>query len=130
LKVKFSFTSSKSESSLFNYSSFLGNISILMSYHRINSIFPNIGTLDLYNLDADSQPHDIVKSIVPVRNSFVFFEVTPNSYHQVSEVLSDKDRLSISGWFHGENIVRPAPFFEPALVKVKFEPRKHFLIRT
>jgi Rps23 Pro-64 3,4-dihydroxylase Tpa1-like proline 4-hydroxylase len=80
-----------------------------------------LGTLDLYNLDNNNQPADIVKSIVPVRNSLVFFAVTPDSHHQVSEVFSDKDRLSISGWFHGENIVRPAPYHEPALNKIKFE---------
>ena len=29
------------------------------------------------------QPHQIVHSIVPLWNSFVFFEVTPTSFHQV-----------------------------------------------
>jgi hypothetical protein len=33
---------------------------------------------------------------------------------QVSEVLSDKTRLSISGWFHGPPIDRPSPYKELA----------------
>ncbi|KAJ7383016.1 Prolyl 3-hydroxylase ogfod1 [Desmophyllum pertusum] len=60
------------------------------------------------------QPDHIRTSLVPQRNSLVFFEVTPVSFHQVSEVLSrSKTRLSISGWFHGDNIDRPVPHQEP-----------------
>jgi hypothetical protein len=33
---------------------------------------------------------------------------------QVSEILSDKTRLSISGWFHGPAIDRPSPYKELA----------------
>ncbi|XP_052257592.1 prolyl 3-hydroxylase OGFOD1-like [Dreissena polymorpha] len=74
------------------------------------------GALHLYSVDENIQPKDVVKSIVPVRNNFVFFEVSPGSYHQVAEVLSEsKTRLSIAGWFHGPPIKRPKPFIEPAL---------------
>ncbi|XP_060593142.1 prolyl 3-hydroxylase OGFOD1-like [Ruditapes philippinarum] len=41
------------------------------------------GCLDLFNVDENIQPNEVVKSILPVRNNFVFFEVTPGSYHQV-----------------------------------------------
>ena len=38
----------------------------------------------------------------------VCFEVTPESFHQVAEVLSkDKTRLSVGGWFHGKSDPRP-----------------------
>ncbi|KAH9523774.1 Prolyl 3-hydroxylase ogfod1 [Bulinus truncatus] len=77
------------------------------------------GTLDLFNIDESGQPHDIVKTIVPARNNFLFFEVSERSFHQVSEVLSkSKTRLSISGWFHGDPLGRPSPYIEviePAL---------------
>lgn len=36
---------------------------------------------------------------------------------KVSEVLANKTRLSVSGWFHGPPIVRPSPFKELAPVK-------------
>ena len=36
---------------------------------------------------------------------------------QVSEVLSDKTRLSISGWFHGPPIDRPSPYKELAPIR-------------
>ncbi|XP_028404609.1 prolyl 3-hydroxylase OGFOD1-like isoform X2 [Dendronephthya gigantea] len=67
------------------------------------------GSLDLYTTDELGQPDKIVKSLIPEWNSLVFFEVTPVSFHQVSEVISDKTRLSISGWFHGPPIDRPSP---------------------
>ncbi|XP_029184830.2 prolyl 3-hydroxylase OGFOD1-like isoform X1 [Acropora millepora] len=72
------------------------------------------GTLDLFCTDEHGQPDQITRSLLPQWNSLVFFEVTPTSYHQVSEVLSlNKTRLSISGWFHGDNIDRPEPYQEP-----------------
>jgi len=44
-----------------------------------------------------------------------FFEVSPVSYHQVREVLVDKNRVSISGWFHGPPIERLARAMDPEL---------------
>lgn len=72
------------------------------------------GSLHLFCTDEYGQPDQITTSLVPQRNSLVFFEVTPVSFHQVAEVLSlSKTRLSISGWFHGDNIDRPVPYQEP-----------------
>ncbi|KAG8437670.1 hypothetical protein GDO86_008396 [Hymenochirus boettgeri] len=66
------------------------------------------GSLDLYGTDDNTQPGAIVKSLVPRWNSLVFFEVSPVSFHQVSEVLCEgRCRLSISGWFHGCSLERP-----------------------
>ena len=46
--------------------------------------------------------------------------MTPTSFHQVAEILSDtKTRLSINGWFHGSPIQRPETFIEPAFVLSK-----------
>ncbi|UJR33500.1 hypothetical protein I4U23_020945 [Adineta vaga] len=72
------------------------------------------GTLDLFETDNDNQPCRIVTSLVPKRNRLTFFEVTDKSYHQVAEVLNEKQRarLSINGWFHGPVNFRPAPVFE------------------
>ncbi|XP_068115951.1 prolyl 3-hydroxylase OGFOD1 [Hyperolius riggenbachi] len=67
------------------------------------------GTLDLYSTDEKAQPSHIVKSLIPSWNKLVFFEVSPVSFHQVSEVLSEgKCRLSVSGWFHGTSLERPS----------------------
>jgi hypothetical protein len=49
-----------------------------------------------------------VQRFVPKRGTFVFFEVTMTSHHQVAEVLRQgknysDGRLSISGWFHDAN---------------------------
>nr|CAG8442003.1 2232_t:CDS:2 [Entrophospora candida] len=60
------------------------------------------GKLDLFNIDNLGQPNQIIRSIIPSWNTMVFFELSPTSYHQVSEVLTNsKIRFSISGWFHG-----------------------------
>ena len=54
------------------------------------------GTLDLFDRDANGDPKDVVKKLVPKNNSMAFFEVTEKSFHQVAEVLTkDKQRLSI-----------------------------------
>lgn len=60
------------------------------------------GALDLFDTDERGSPGKVVKSLIPEFNSFVFFEVVDNSYHQVAEVLTeDKCRWSINGWFYG-----------------------------
>ncbi|PVD23787.1 hypothetical protein C0Q70_17061 [Pomacea canaliculata] len=74
------------------------------------------GLLDLFDVDEHGQPKDIVKSIIPLQNMFVFFEVTPSSFHQVSEILTqEKSRFAISGWFHGPPVSRPASHREPRI---------------
>ncbi|CAL4121599.1 unnamed protein product, partial [Meganyctiphanes norvegica] len=70
------------------------------------------GTLDVFHTDKNGQPADIAKSFFPVWNSFAFFEVSPVSFHQVSEVLAKKKRLSINGWYHGSPVNRPPKFVE------------------
>jgi len=65
------------------------------------------GTLDLFGVDENGDPNAIKTRFVPDWNSFAFFEVSPKSFHQVAEVLSSKNRLSISGWFHGTPFERP-----------------------
>ncbi|XP_067853520.1 prolyl 3-hydroxylase OGFOD1 [Heptranchias perlo] len=74
----------------------------------------NGGTLDLYDSDEHYQPQQIAKSLTPSWNTLVFFEVSPTSHHQVSEILVEgKCRLSVSGWFHGSLLERPPRYIEP-----------------
>ena len=42
-----------------------------------------------------------VKRIVPRFNTFAFFEVSPHSFHEVEEMLKDRQRITLGGWFHG-----------------------------
>nr|XP_012379899.1 prolyl 3-hydroxylase OGFOD1 isoform X5 [Dasypus novemcinctus] len=87
------------------------------------------GTLDLYTVDEHFQPKQIVKSLVPSWNTLVFFEVSPVSFHQVSEVLSEeKSRLSISGWFHGPSLTRPPNYFETPLPRSPHIPQDHEIL--
>ncbi|XP_028824732.1 prolyl 3-hydroxylase OGFOD1 [Denticeps clupeoides] len=82
------------------------------------------GALDLYSTDEHGQPACVVKSLIPCWNSLVFFEVSPVSFHQVSEVVAeDKCRLSLSGWFHGPSLPRPPRYIEPVLPRQKHLPR-------
>ncbi|XP_062327211.1 prolyl 3-hydroxylase OGFOD1 [Osmerus eperlanus] len=87
------------------------------------------GTLDLYSTDSMFQPQSIVKSLVPCWNTLVLFEVSPVSFHQVSEVLSeDKCRLSLSGWFHGPSLERPPRYMEPPIPRSPHLPRDETLL--
>eukprot|EP00494_Astrolonche_serrata_P033079 UN33348 len=70
------------------------------------------GALDLFtskNGLADKR----VRSIIPEWNSVVFFEVSDKSFHQVAEVLTDKKRLTVGGWFHGDKMLKPNPDKDP-----------------
>nr|XP_046241942.1 prolyl 3-hydroxylase OGFOD1 isoform X2 [Scatophagus argus] len=82
------------------------------------------GTLDLYSTDSNFQPLSIVKSLVPSSNTLVLFEVSPVSFHQVSEILTeDKCRLSLSGWFHGPSLERPPRYIEAPIPRSPHLPR-------
>ncbi|XP_031170197.1 prolyl 3-hydroxylase OGFOD1 isoform X2 [Sander lucioperca] len=87
------------------------------------------GTLDLYTTDSNFQPQSIVKSLIPSLNTLVLFEVSPVSFHQVSEVLTqDKCRLSLSGWFHGPSLERPPRHIEPPVPRSPHLPRDETLL--
>ncbi|CAB1339382.1 unnamed protein product [Coregonus sp. 'balchen'] len=87
------------------------------------------GTLDLFSTDGHFQPHSVVKSLVPSWNTLVLFEVSPVSFHQVAEVLSeDKCRLSLSGWFHGPSLERPRRHIEPPFPRSPHLPRDETLL--
>ncbi|XP_074865100.1 prolyl 3-hydroxylase OGFOD1 [Carettochelys insculpta] len=88
------------------------------------------GTLDLYSTDGHFQPQQVVKSLVPTWNSLVFFEVSPVSFHQVSEVLTKgKCRLSVSGWFHGLSVARPPRYIESLLPRSPHIPYDHEILQ-
>ena len=53
------------------------------------------GELELFNKNK------VIKKIKPEFNTLTIFKVEINkTFHQVSEVLVDKERLSIAGWFN------------------------------
>ena len=55
------------------------------------------GRLQLYDVKNPVKP---VKQIVPKFNSFAFFKVSNKSLHDVEEIKSNKQRLTIGGWFY------------------------------
>ncbi|VDO00163.1 unnamed protein product [Rodentolepis nana] len=76
------------------------------------------GSLDLYECgptpdcnvvppdSGDYHPWKIVKSLSPSRNCLAFFEVCSKSFHQVAEVIGDRSRLSLHGWFMSDPLPR------------------------
>ena len=56
------------------------------------------GALRLYGIKSPLNP---VKKIYPKFNSFACFKVSKKSLHDVEEVKSKKNRLTIGGWFYG-----------------------------
>lgn len=60
------------------------------------------GKLILYKTKG-SIPREEEKAIIPEQNTFVFFKVSEKSFHEVEEVRSNIQRITIGGWFHGAN---------------------------
>lgn len=59
------------------------------------------GALALYTA-KQNKPTKITQRLVPEENAFAIFLVSKISFHEVEEVLADKQRIAISGWFHGD----------------------------
>jgi len=79
------------------------------------------GLLELFDTDSDGNPNKVVQKLLPKNNSFAFFEVSPVSFHQVSEVISStKTRLSVGGWFHGPALPRPSRALPPSSPLIKY----------
>jgi len=57
------------------------------------------GSLNLFSSE-NNKPKKITRKITPVKNSFVIFEVTSVSFHEVEEVVGNGERIAISGWFY------------------------------
>lgn len=57
------------------------------------------GALALFN-STNKQPTSINKRIQPTQNTFLFFEVSQKSFHQVQEVLTNTQRIALTGWFY------------------------------
>ncbi len=57
------------------------------------------GALIFYNT-KNKHPTTPAQSYIPEQNSFIIFEVSPASFHEVEENLSQKKRYTIGGWFH------------------------------
>ena len=57
------------------------------------------GALGLYS-SKNHQPFQISKRYYPKFNTFFFFHVSPNSFHEVEEVITSTRRITLSGWFH------------------------------
>lgn len=58
------------------------------------------GALALYG-SKNKTATKIVKRIIPKAGTAVFFEVSALSIHMVEEVLTDTQRITLSGWFYG-----------------------------
>ena len=52
------------------------------------------GSLDFFKGEK------IIKRLFPKEGTLVLFEVSPQSVHQVSEVVNT-ERITLAGWFHG-----------------------------
>lgn len=57
------------------------------------------GSLNLFS-SKNNMPIKITRKIIPKFNTFAFFEVSPISFHEVEEVIANKQRITINGWFY------------------------------
>ncbi len=58
------------------------------------------GKLILYKTKG-TIPRGEEKVIIPKLNKFVFFKVSEKSFHEIEEVIVNKQRITIGGWLHG-----------------------------
>ena len=58
------------------------------------------GALNIFKA-TDAGKSELVDSIIPEYNSLIMFEVSDSSWHQVSEIMQDIQRLTVTGWYHG-----------------------------
>lgn len=58
------------------------------------------GALALYE-SKNKTPTKVAKRFIPKAGTLLFFEVSSLSIHMVEEVLTDTQRIALSGWFYG-----------------------------
>jgi len=58
------------------------------------------GSLSLLD-SKNSIPTSSAKRIMPNFNKFIAFKVSEKSFHEIEEVISNKKRIALSGWFYG-----------------------------
>src|SRR3989344_9032774 len=58
------------------------------------------GALALYD-SKNKTPTKIARRIIPKAGSLIFFEVSSLSIHTVEEILTDMQRITLSGWYYG-----------------------------
>ena len=58
------------------------------------------GALNIFKAN-DAGKSKLADSIIPEYNSLIMFEVSDSSWHQVSEIMQDIQRLTVTGWYHG-----------------------------
>ena len=58
------------------------------------------GALALY-VSKNKTPTKVMKRFIPKAGSLIFFEVSALSTHMVEEVLTDTQRITLSGWYYG-----------------------------
>jgi len=68
-------------------------------YHLTTLEKEDGGVLNLYGVE-NNIPIKITKKIIPKFNTFSAFKITPISFHNVDEIIGNKQRrVSINGWF-------------------------------
>ncbi len=58
------------------------------------------GSLTLLST-KNKKPNKVAKRLSPKFNTLTFFTVSKASFHEVEEVTSKKQRLTLGGWLHG-----------------------------
>ena len=67
----------------------------------LNDLEENDGGALAFYESKNKTPTKVMKRFIPKSGSLVFFEVSAVSIHMVEEVLTDTQRITLSGWFYG-----------------------------
>jgi len=78
------------------------------------------GALELYGTENDKLLLEPSKKLPPLFNQATLFLVEPTkSYHAVEEILGDRTRVSLQGWFHAKDITKTIRYNERHLCTVQ-----------
>ena len=58
------------------------------------------GALEFFKMNLKTFEAEVFESVIPKFSKFNIFEVSEKSYHQITEVVSKKKRVTIGGWYH------------------------------
>jgi len=57
------------------------------------------GALELFSCNDRNLPVSVTRTLSPVYNSLVLYRVSATSWHQITELVVDRKRLTIAGWY-------------------------------
>jgi len=82
------------------------------------------GALRFFSHNNDQEPlnRSFCEKIIPEENTLVLFKVSQTSHHEVEQMYTEKERVTINGWFHSSSTRDDDVLFVNRFFKSRFAP--------